>query len=79
MALIQTFDRVTKERQAVHKPTRCTYCEFIGPGDKRYLQLDTFGSEDRDFPDKVSQSIQFGEDAARELMEIIKRTFPGLS
>jgi len=79
MALIQSFERVTKERQVVHKPTRCLVSNFIGPGDKRYLQLDTYGSDQREFPEKVSQALQFDEDGARELMKLLKATFPNLA
>jgi hypothetical protein len=72
MALIQEIECVTKERQVVHKPTRCLASEFIGPGDKRYLQLDTYGSDDREFPEKVSQAIQLDEDAARKMIDLIE-------
>ena len=79
MALIQSFERVTKERQHVHKPTRCHASDFVGAGDKRYLQLDTYGTDDREFPEKVSQAIQLDEESARQLIELIKATFPNLA
>ena len=44
MALVQNIERVTKARQVVHKPKRCLASDFIGPGDKKYLQLDTYHS-----------------------------------
>ena len=67
------------ERQTVHRLTRCLASEFIGPQNKKYLQLDTYGSDDREFPEKVSQAIQFDEDGARELLSLIKATFPSLT
>lgn len=79
MALIQTIEHVTKDRQVVHKPTRCLASEFIGPGDRKYLQLDTYGSDNREFPEKVSQAMQFDEDGARQLVALIKATFPNLA
>jgi hypothetical protein len=79
MALVQKIERATKDRQTVHRPTRCLASNFIGPQDKRYLQLDTYGSEDRDFPEKISQAIQFNEDGARELLSVIREVFPNLT
>lgn len=78
MALIQNIERVTKERQVVHRVTRCVVSDFIGSGDKRYLQLDTYGSEDREFPEKISQSLQFDEEGARSLLQFIREVFPRL-
>jgi hypothetical protein len=79
MALIQNIERIVKERQTVHRPTRCLASEFVGPQNKKYLQLDTYGTDDRDFPEKVSQAIQFDEDGARTLLALLKATFPSLS
>jgi hypothetical protein len=42
------------------------------------LQLDTYGSDERQIPGKVSQSLQFDEHAAQELFSILRRAFPGL-
>jgi hypothetical protein len=78
MALISVLEEISKERQTVHKATRCLVSDFVGSDGKRYLQLDTFGSEDRAFPAKVSQSIQFDEDGARALKALINKTFPHL-
>ena len=41
------------------------------------LQLETYGSDDRAIPGKVSQVIQLDEAGARELKRIIERAFPG--
>ena len=79
MALINTIERINKDRQVVHKATRCVASEFIGPGDRRYLQLDTYGSEDREFPEKISQALQFDENGASQLLELIRKTFPDLA
>ena len=51
---------------------------FVGPGGKKILQLDTFGTSERDFPDKVSQSIQFDEASAAMLRQLIEQTFPNI-
>ena len=57
MALVTNLEESTKDRQSVHRPTRCLYAIVEGTSGERYLQLDTFGSEDREIPEKVSQSI----------------------
>ena len=38
----------------------------------KILQLDTFGRPQREFPNKVSQSIQFAPSAIKQLKEILK-------
>jgi hypothetical protein len=79
MALITQFEPITKDQPKVHKPTRCAYFSFIGPRDKRYIVLETYGSEDRQMPDKVSQSIQFDQEAAARLIAILRQEFPNLA
>jgi hypothetical protein len=64
-------------RTRPHTEVDCTW--FIIPqegGD--LLQLDTRGSKDRAILEKVSQSVQIDESAARELLRLIRRTFPNL-
>jgi hypothetical protein len=78
MALISTIDETTKERQKVHAPTRCLASSFTTDEGQPILQLDTYGADNRQFPEKVSQSLQFDEAAARELLRLIRQTFPGL-
>ena len=75
MALVNQIERMTKERNQIHGRVDCTYTTFVGSDGKTYLQLDTYGSSSREFPGKISQSIQFGPDAARALREIINREF----
>lgn len=78
MALVTSLEPNTKDRQSVHKPTRCLYAVVEGTSGERYLQLDTVGSEGREIPDKVSQSIQFDRQAAGQLLQLIHQTFPDL-
>lgn len=78
MALISELELSTKDRQSIHRRTRCQYTIVKGSQGERYLQLDTYGSENREIPDKVSQSIQFDRHAATQLIEILHETFPDL-
>jgi hypothetical protein len=55
-------------------------CEYAVVDDNgiRLLHLSTFGSDDRASERKSSQSLQFDVERARDLVEIIERTFPNL-
>ncbi len=77
MAFVSEFERHEKDRPKIHKPVRCTYSSFRA-GNKPYIILETYGSADREFQDKVSQSIQLDEQGAAKLIEILRREFPNL-
>ena len=78
MALITEFTELQKERNQVHGPVECGYTVFERGG-TRYLQLDTYGSSDRQIPGKTSQSIQLDAAAAAQLKRLISKTFPGIT
>lgn len=77
MALIHDIKLVRRERQRVHGVVECSYTAF-SEGGKHYLQLDTYGSPDRALTGKVSQSLQFDEESAKQLYELLRQTFPDL-
>ena len=78
MALITEMKKITKERHTVHGPVECAYSLFTGPDGKPYLQLETFGSNERKLTGKTSQAIQLNEASAAELKKLIEQTFPSL-
>jgi uncharacterized protein (DUF1810 family) len=78
MALVTSLEPSQKERTTVHRPTRCLYAIVEGDAGQRYLQLDTLGSEERQFTEKVSQSVQFDRKAAEQLLQLLRQTFPDL-
>ena len=78
MALIAEFSKLQKERNQVHGVVECGYTIF-DDGGSRYLQLDTYGSPDRQIPGKTSQSIQLNADSAAQLKRLIEKTFPELT
>jgi hypothetical protein len=41
------------------------------------LQISSFGSDDRQIPGKVSQTLQFNREAAMMLRDAIDAVFPG--
>lgn len=58
------------ERNALHGEASATFAIFETDG--RYiLQIDTFGSETREFPGKKSQTIQFGLEGLSQLRKIL--------
>ncbi|POX47910.1 hypothetical protein C3489_28560 [Streptomyces sp. Ru71] len=78
MALIETFEPVSSDVQRLHGAVTCGFRSFT-VGERRVLQLDTYGSRDRQIPDKISQSIQLDVNGARQLIKIIEEAFPGLA
>lgn len=76
MALITRFMELQKERHQVHGVVECGYTIFEDGG-TRYLQLDTYGSQERQIPGKTSQSIQLNAESAAQLKTLIEKTFAG--
>lgn len=78
MALIKKFESVEADVQRLHGAVTCGFRSFVVDG-RRVLQLDTYGSTERQIPNKVSQSVQLDVDGARKLIEIIEEAFPDLA
>jgi hypothetical protein len=78
MALIKKFEAVTSDVQRVHGPVTCGFRAFTVDS-RRVLQLDTYGSAERQIEGKISQSVQLDASAAQKLIEIIEEAFPDLA
>ncbi|MFG1424764.1 methionyl-tRNA formyltransferase [Roseixanthobacter glucoisosaccharinicivorans] len=74
MALITAFNRQQRDRYTTHKPIEANYF-VLGDGEARLIQIDTLGTSDREFPGKLSQTIQLNRDAAEALYSILAREF----
>ncbi len=76
MALLtpNSIKRISKDRVNIHKKVDATYTVFKYKG-KTYFQLDTYGSRTREMKGKISQSIQFDEETAGELLKLIEDAF----
>ncbi|PZR87074.1 MAG: methionyl-tRNA formyltransferase [Stutzerimonas stutzeri] len=48
---------------------------FGGGADGPIVQIDTFGSANRDIPGKLSQTIQLDRTTGRELLAILQRAY----
>ncbi|NLT16952.1 MAG: methionyl-tRNA formyltransferase [Clostridiales bacterium] len=68
------FVRIEKQRNNIHEIVSSTYTVFEG-NDKKYLQIDTYGKQDREMPEKVSQSFQVDEETARFLINLLIAVF----
>lgn len=77
MAIVTELVEVTKDRPGRPKTTRCGYTTVDLDG-TRYLLLESYGSPDREIPDKVSQSLHLDRDHAARLKAVLERTFPGI-
>jgi hypothetical protein len=78
MARIVSFKELEAgKRSRPHTEVECGYA-IVSVDGQTLLQLDTYGSDEREIPGKVSQSIQLDRSAAERLGQILERAFPGL-
>lgn len=78
MALITHFAKASKEKNGRrHTEVQCTWT-IVNEDHGRLLQLDTFGSSDRQIPGKTSQTMQFDEMGSKTLLGILREVFPGI-
>ena len=75
MAFVKKVIRDERELKSLH-PTQveCSYM-FKEVDGRRLIQLNSYGSDQRDIPGKLSQTLQFDENSARELWEILGHKF----
>lgn len=76
MAFVKEFVRGASESVRV-QPTNviCRYKVGSLMGGSKIMQLDTHGSEERELPGKVSQTLQLDEARARQLWELLGSEF----
>lgn len=74
MALLchKQMTKLNKTRISVHQTVRATYSTFKDSSGRKFFQIDTYGSEDREIPNKISQSLQLDEETALFLLDVIK-------
>jgi hypothetical protein len=77
MAKIVRFEPVTKDRVGRHSNVDCGY-SIVRYEDRPAVLLETYGSDDRASPGKISQSLLLDESAAKGLQEVLRRAFPGV-
>ena len=67
---LNSIERIEKSRNTLHEKVHTTYTVFEKDG-KTYVQFDTYGKDDRDNPEKISQSLQFDEETARYVVKLL--------
>ena len=66
----KNIEKIEKNKNIIHDKVYTTYTVFEHNGE-RYVQLDTYGKDDRKLPDKISQSIQIDRETARFLAKLL--------
>ena len=74
MALIRTFVEKHMERNSIHDEIEASYSVFENDG-RVFVQIDSYGRDERQIPGKKSQTIQLDKQGAAELCKILKRAF----
>jgi hypothetical protein len=75
MALVSSVKRDDRDFKGIHQ-TSVEFLYLVGERDgKKVIQLNTYGSEDREIPNKLSQTIQFDRAAAEMLVDVLRREF----
>lgn len=75
MALVTSVSKDDRNFKGLHN-TEVTCFYMVGERDgQKVLQLNTYGSSDREIPGKLSQTIQFSEQSAADLFALLKREY----
>jgi hypothetical protein len=75
VAVIRKMELRVIEKDSPHTDAECTYSIVDESDGTKVLQIDTYGSPNRRFPGKVSQSIRFSPQALDQLKKIIEKHF----
>jgi hypothetical protein len=76
MAVVTSLVGLKQQTFRIH-PTRVKgHFAVFESGGSRFVQLNTYGSENRQDKDTVSQTMQFDENSARELRRLLAEAFP---
>jgi len=66
--------KIDKNRNMIHEKVFSTYTIFENSGEK-YIQIDTYGRNEREIPEKVSQSLQFDRETAKFFVNLLVKEF----
>ena len=75
MAMVTSLVKDDRTARSAH-PTRieARYLTLESDGNI-VLQINSYGSDTRDVPGKLSQTLQFDEHSARQLFDVLKKEF----
>ncbi|MBU5615412.1 hypothetical protein [Geomonas azotofigens] len=69
MAIVTELIHQPLERESRHTEVACTYAVIETDG-KKFLQLDTYGSAQREIKGKKSQSVRLSPEAIAQIKKI---------
>lgn len=72
--IIKDMEFLDKERNYVQNNVSAGYTYFDKDG-KRYFQIDTYGTSDRQYVGKCSQTFQIDEQNAKDLISLLNKVF----
>ncbi len=75
MAIVRSPKHLVLEKESPHSEVECTYSIVTDDRGCKYLQVDTYGSTERQIPGKKSQSIRFASEAISQLKALIAEHF----
>ncbi|GAA6147627.1 MAG: hypothetical protein VX791_13345 [Pseudomonadota bacterium] len=76
MAYVTSVEKDDKRFVKSLHPTQLICTVVVGDNNgKRILQLNSYGSAEREHPAKLSQTLQFDENSARQLYEALSKEF----
>ena len=71
---LDNIKKIEKDRVSVHTKVTTTYSVF-DVNSENYVQIDTYGKNDRAIPEKISQSIQFDRESAKFFVKLLINEF----
>ncbi|HEY4122974.1 MAG TPA: hypothetical protein VGM36_00085 [Rhizomicrobium sp.] len=74
MALIRHFIEKPMDRNSIHDEIEASVTSFEYDG-RVFIQIDTYGREERQIPGKKSQTLQLDREGATALFAILKQKF----
>lgn len=78
MARVRSLEKGAGNARMHPTEVDCHYQVLDGSDGRRYVQLTTFGSDQRKSGPKSSQTFQFDEAGAEALIGILETAFPSL-
>lgn len=78
MARIRRLDEGAQNVRSHSSEVDCFYQVIDEPLHGRLVHLSTFGSDNRASAPKSSQSIQIDREIAGQLMDVLRKAFPGV-
>ncbi len=72
MAIIRRFEQLDLKANARHTETVGGY-SVQGQDNEKFIQINTVGSENREIPGKVSQTLRLTKGAIEQLADLAKK------